>query len=64
MRKNNSTLSRNSVLHDAFDRVAYEEILHQSKELQNLSTQGGQVLNTFSEMAEDVFFSLYKVNQS
>ena len=61
MRKNNRTLSRNSVLHDAFDRVAYEEILHQSKELQNLSTQGGQVLNTFSEMAEDVFFSLYKV---
>ena len=61
MKKNNSDLSRNSVRNDAFDRVAYEEILYQSKELQNLSTQGVQALNTFSEMAEDVFFSLYKV---
>ena len=61
MRKNNSGLSRNTVQHDAFDKVAYQEILHQSKELQNLSTQGVQALNTFSEMAEDVFFSLYKV---
>ncbi len=61
MKKNNSKLSRNSVCHDAFDRVAYEAILYQSKELQNLSTQGVEALNTFSEMAEDVFFSLYKV---
>lgn len=61
MRKNNSKLSRNSVRHDAFDRAGYEEILHQSKELQNLSMQGVQALNTFAEMAEDVFFSLYKV---
>ncbi len=61
MKKNNSELSRNSVRNDAFDRVAYEEILYQSKELQNLSRQGVETLNTFSEMAEDVFFSLYKV---
>lgn len=61
MRKNNSKLSRNSVRHDVFDRAGYEEILHQSKELQNLSTQGVQALNTFAEIAEDVFFSLYKV---
>ncbi len=61
MRKNNSALSRNSVCNDAFDRVAYEEVLYQSKELQNLSRQGVETLNTFSEMAEDVFFSLYKV---
>lgn len=61
MKKNNSDLSRNSVRNDAFDRVAYEEILHQSKELQSLSAQGVQTLNTFAELAEDVFFSLYKV---
>ena len=61
MKKDNSELSRNSVRNDAFDRVAYEEILYQSKELQNLSRQGVETLNTFSEMAEDVFFSLYKV---
>ena len=61
MRKNNSELSRNSIRHDAFDRAGYEEILCQSKELQSLSTQGGQALNTFAEIAEDVFFSLYKV---
>lgn len=61
MRKNNSTLSRNSVRHDAFDKAAYEEMLCQSKELQSLSAQGAQTLNTFAEMAEDVFFALYKV---
>ena len=61
MRENNSELSRNSFQYDAFDKVAYEELLHQSKELQNLSTQGVQALNTFAEFAEDVFFSLYKV---
>lgn len=61
MKKNNGTLLRNSVRYDAFDMAAYEEILHQSKELQSLSTQGVQTLNTFAELAEDVFFSLYKV---
>lgn len=61
MRKNNSTLSHNSIQHDAFDKAAYEEILRQSKELQNLSAQGIQTLNTFAEMSEDVFFALYKV---
>ena len=61
MRKNNSTFSRNSIRHDAFDKAAYEEILRQSKELQSLSTQGTKTLNTFAEMAEDVFYSLYKV---
>ena len=61
MRNDNHDLLTNSVRHDAFDMLAYEEILYQSKELQNLSTQGVQALNTFAEMAEDVFFSLYKV---
>ena len=61
MRKNNSTSSRNSIRHDAFDKAAYEEILRQSKELQSLSAQGIKTLNTFAEMAEDVFYSLYKV---
>ena len=61
MKKNNGTLLRNSVRYDAFDMAAYEEILHQSKELQSLSAQGVQTLNTFPELAEDVFFSLYKV---
>lgn len=61
MRKNNRILSCNSIRHDAFDKAAYEEILHQSKELQSLSAQGTQTLNTFAEMSEDVFFSLYKV---
>ena len=61
MRNENNELLKNSVRYDAFDMVAYNEILSQSKELQNLSTQGVQALNTFSEMAEDVFFSLYKV---
>ena len=61
MIKNNSTLSRNSVRHDVFDKAAYEEILCQSKELQSLNAQGTQTLNTFAEIAEDVFFALYKV---
>ncbi|CQR72208.1 hypothetical protein SOV_10490 [Sporomusa ovata DSM 2662] len=61
MGKNNSTLSRNSVQYDSFDKAAYEEILRQSKELQSLSAQGTQTLNTFAEIAEDVFFALYKV---
>ncbi|WP_333593967.1 hypothetical protein [Anaerospora hongkongensis] len=61
MRKNSSILSRNSIRHDSFDKAAYEEILRQSKELQSLSVQGVQTLNTFAEMAEDVFFALYKV---
>ena len=61
MRKNNSTLSCNSIRHDAFDKVAYQEILSQSKELQSVSAQGTQILNTFVEMAADVFFALYKV---
>lgn len=61
MRKNNRILSCNSIRHDAFDKAAYEEILRQSKELQSLSAQGTQTLNTFAEMSEDVFFSLYKV---
>lgn len=61
MRKNNRILSCNSIRHDAFDKAAYEEILRQSKELQSLSAQGTQSLNTFAGMAEDVFFSLYKV---
>lgn len=61
MRKNKRILSCNSIRHDAFDKAAYEEILRQSKELQSLGVQGTQTLNTFSEMAEDVFFSLYKV---
>lgn len=61
MKNDNNKLLKNSVRNDAFDMLAYEEILYQSKELQNLSTQGVQALNTFAEMAEDVFFSLYKV---
>ena len=61
MRNDNHDLLTNSVRHDAFDMLAYEEILYQSKELQNLSKHGVQALNTFAEMAEDVFFSLYKV---
>lgn len=61
MRKNNSRLSQNSVRHDAFDMAAYEEIFCQSKELQSLNAQGTQILDTFSEMAEDIFFALYKV---
>jgi len=61
MKNDNNKLSRNSVRHDAFDRAGYEEILHQSKELQNLSMEGVQALNTFAEMAEDIFFALYKV---
>ncbi len=61
MRKNSNTLSLNSVQHDSFDKAAYEEILRQSKELQSLSVQGTQNLHTFAEMAEDVFFALYKV---
>lgn len=61
MRNDNNELLTNSVRHDIFDSVAYEEIFNQSKELQNLSTQGIQALKTFGELASDVFFSLYKV---
>ena len=61
MRNDNNELGTNIIRHDAFDRVVYEDIFCQSKELQSLSLQGGQVLNTFESLASDVFFSLYKV---
>ena len=61
MRNDKKELLTNSVMHDAFDIVAYDEILNQSKELQNLNLQGLQSLKTFGELASDVFYSLYKV---
>lgn len=62
MRNDNKEFVRNCVRHDAFDRMAYEEIYSQAKELQDLTEQGVKMMGTFASLGEDVFFSLYKTN--
>jgi len=49
------------VKYDDFDRMAYENIFNESKDLQEITEQGKHVLKTFGELASDVFNSLYKV---
>ena len=50
----------NTIHHDPFDRMAYEGIYSQSKDLQDITEKGLQVLKTFAPLGEDVFFALYK----
>lgn len=54
--------SANSIQHDGFDQMAYQDMYSQSKALQDLTKQGEEVLGTFASLGEDVFFSLYKMN--
>jgi uncharacterized protein with von Willebrand factor type A (vWA) domain len=53
---------KNCIKHDAFDTLAYDDILRQSKDLQRVTEQGMAALRTFSKLGEDVFFSLYKTS--
>jgi uncharacterized protein with von Willebrand factor type A (vWA) domain len=62
MKNNHRKLLENTIKHDGFDRMAYADIYSQSKDLQEITEQGLQVLKTFTSLGEDVFFSLYKTN--
>lgn len=52
--------SENTIGHDAIDRLVFETLLEQARQLSAVIHGGQEQCETFSRMAEDVFFSLYK----
>jgi len=55
-----ANLPKNSIGHDSFDRLSWEEIFEKSPDLRKLHKEGTELLKTFTYLQEDVFFSLYK----
>lgn len=52
--------SENTVAHDAIDRMVFETLLGQARHLSTVIEEGKGQFKTFPQMAEDVFFALYK----
>lgn len=52
--------NKNVILHDAIDRVVYEDLLGQAQGLYSVVEAGQKIVKTFAPLSADVFFSLYK----
>jgi len=50
-----------AIVQDRFDQAAYRDILGQSENLKAMVEQGKVELNTFPDLAGDIFAALYKV---